>query len=952
MKLSSGVLRSLITTRWFLHSASEAIYYSIGGSPQSTIDYLDLKSVTKQNGRFSYKILLETQSGALEFSGISDEDCDKFISEVKRFAGRIVGGNLAKESSVILSAIKEFQRLKKGDYYLNQSKVAEARESLPSAVRFLFEHPFFCEECVPSELEDFVVDYQSFVDPYSPANLLRNARYVARKIQENAHVFNTVEKYPLTDEQREAVVTEEDNILLIAAAGSGKSSTLVAKVFYLLKEGQYRADQIIAFAFNKDAQLELTERIDELYKKFNWEGERVLARTFHGFCMEVLKTVNAKKPSITPVATAGKSQQLNYFNRLVKKLRASDPKFTSNLLNYYTIFKHPPPREGEINSIDDYNVYKKSLRGKGARDRKSGEWRVSLTSMGGVEVKSHEELSIANWLFLNGIRFEYEHRYDVDTANQKHRQYYPDFYYPDVKLWHEHFAIDDEEKAPKFFKEGYEDSVKWKRALHQKYNTQLFETHSAHFKDGTLFERLDDALKLAGIPRKPPSSEKLDELINEAFNPSRDLELIITFLKHFKTNNLNLQVVEERASQDPDPTRAKAFLKVFEPIYKAYESKLEQDREIDFEDLVHKACDYIESGAYQSCFKYLMVDEFQDASQDRLRLVKALASQHKHAKIFAVGDDWQSIYRFAGADLKVMKEFAETFGFTKQLKLTQTFRSVQQIVDVASEFVQRNSDQFKKLVTTLCKAKQDPVILRPYDPDDPERALNGILEAIQKRAQKESTNVSVFILTRYVAQKPSKIDDLSIRFEDITLEWKTIHASKGLEADYVILHYLDSGNYGFPSEFTDDPLLDLVIPEKEQFAHAEERRLLYVALTRAKRAVFGLYHPDFPSDFIRELRGIDGVKTHDERFAPKFAMGQSCPSCSSGNLFQSDGPKGPFLECDTHRCSFTTTIQCPECRLGTIVKRKAKNSGRAFYACNRFPACRHIYKNLAQEKKK
>ncbi|MDA7656395.1 UvrD-helicase domain-containing protein [Akkermansiaceae bacterium] len=944
MKLSSGVLRSLITTRWFLHSASEAIYYSIEGSPQSTIDYLDLKSVAKRNGTFSYIIIINTQSGALEFSGISNEDCDKFINEVERFAGRVVGNKLAKESPLILAATKEFQKIKGGDYYLNQSKVAAARESLPSLVSFLFEHPFFNEKFVPSDLKGFVADYKSFVDPNSSATLKRNAEYVAKKMAEYSHVFNTVEKFPLTDEQREAVVTEEDNILLIAAAGSGKSSTLVAKILYLLKEGQYSADQIIAFAYNKDAQLELTERIDELYEKFNLEGERVLAKTFHGFCMEVLTTVNAKKPSIAAVATAGKAQQLNYFIRLVENLRITNRYFTSNLLNYYSIFKHPPPREGEIESKADYNEYLKSLKGRGAKDPKTGSWRVSLKSISGVEVKSHEELRIANWLFLNGIRFKYEHRYDHDTADREHGQCYPDFYYPDAKIWHEHFAIDDEGKAPEFFEKGYEKSVKWKRALHKEKKTQLLETHSAHFKDGTIFERLDNALQVAGIPRNPPANEQLDELVNKTFNPSRDLELIITFLKHFKTNNLSLQVVGERAGEDADPERAKAFMDVFEPIYRAYESKLKQAREIDFEDLVNKACDQIESGAYQSRFKYLMVDEFQDASQDRLRLVKALAAQHKHTKIFGVGDDWQSIYRFSGADLKVMKEFPKTFGFTKQLKLTQTFRSVQQIVDVASEFVQRNPDQFKKLVTTLSKAKQDPVILRPYDPNKPEKTLEGILEAIQRRARKESANVSVFILTRYVSQRPSELDHLSRKFENITLEWKTVHASKGLEADYVIIHKLNNGNNGFPCEISDDILLDLVIPEREGFKHAEERRLLYVALTRAKRAVFGLYHPDFPSEFIRELWEIDGVKVHDKRFAPIVESGQLCPSCKRGRVFPIEGMEGPMLECNYQLCSFTTTIRCPECKLGTIVKRIAKASGKEFYACDKFPKCKHFYK--------
>lgn len=945
MKLSSGFFRNLVTTRWLLNSTRDAIYYSIDSSPEATIGYLDLRSITKHEGALSYKLLIKTQGRTLEFSGISIEDCDEFIREAEHFAGQVIGYNIEKESPSILTAIKQFQTIKAGNFYLNQSKVSEVRETLPKTVSLLFEHPFFNEEFVPRQLRAFAADFKSFVDPSSPATLKRNAEYVARKKAEYASVFDTVEKYPLTDEQREAVVTEEDNILLVAAAGSGKSSTLVAKILYLLKEGQYHAHQIIAFAYNKDAQLELTARIDDLFERFNWTGERVQARTFHGFCMEVLATVHDEKPCIAAVATASKTLQLNFFIQLVKQLQMSSPSFTADLLTYYSIFKLPSPREGEIESLADYNEYLKSLKGRGGRDPITGEWRVSLTSMNGIEVKSLEELRIVNWLFLNGIRFEYEKRYVYNTADQKHRQYYPDFYYPDADLWHEHFAIDSQGKAPKFLS-GYEDGVDWKRALHQAQQTHLFETRSAHFNDGSIFERLDQALMAANIPRNPPPATQLDALIEQAFNPSRDLELVITFLKHFKTNNLKPQTVHERAGQCADPTRATAFMRVFEPVYKAYQSLLEQAREIDFEDLVHKACAHIESRAYQSQYEYILVDEFQDASQDRLRLIKALAAQHKHAKLFGVGDDWQSIYRFSGADLKVMTGFAKIFGFTKQLKLTQTFRSVQQIVDVASEFVQRNPDQFKKVVKTLSTASQDPVILRPYDPGNPDKCLEGVIQAIQKRAQQESAHVSVFMLTRYVAQKPNNLNRLTTAYPNVSVEWKTIHASKGLEADYVIIHHMNNGNYGFPSEISDDPLLDLVIPENESYPFAEERRLLYVAITRAKRAVFGFYHPNSPSVFVRELSEIDGVKVEDARFAPVVEEGGTCPTCKHGKVYTRTGKNGVFLGCSNYPdCRFTTNLRCPECKIGNIVQRTAKNTGRPFYACDQFPKCKHIYRN-------
>ena len=944
MNLSSGFLRGLVATRWKLTCGSATIAYTIDGSSTTALSYLDLVSVTKHNSMVSYKLIIKSKLQQQEFSGISSEDCELFIEYVKKYAGGVIASRIDLQRGTMLSAIEQFENIKVGDFYLNQSKVAEVRDSLPQVVSQLIEHPFFDARRIDPHLQAFAQDFKYFGDSDSNYTIKRNAKYVARKKAEYASVFDTVEKYPLTDEQRTAVVTEEDNLLLVAAAGSGKSSTLIAKILYLLKEGQYNAEQIISFAYNKDAQLELTARIDALFERFNWNTSRVPARTFHGFCMEVLAAVNGEKPSISAVANSSKNQQLTYFNELVDDQCASNPSFATDLLTFYSIFKLPAPRDGEIESLSDYNHYLMSLRGRSGRDPITGEWRVELTAMNGLEVKSLEEIRIANWLFLKGIKFEYERPYEQHTADQEHRQYYPDFYYPDADLWHEHFAIDSQGRAPKFMQK-YEDGVSWKRALHKEKGTRLIETHSAHFQDGSVFDRLDQALRESNIPRHPPSNDQLEALIKKAFNPSRDLELVITFLKHFKTNNLDLHSLHKRAAQYSDPMRAKALLRVFEPVYEAYQARLEQAGEIDYEDLVHKACGHIETGAYQSHYEYILVDEFQDTSQDRLRLIKALAAQHKHSKLFGVGDDWQSIYRFSGADLKVMTGFPEIFGFTKQLQLSQTFRSVKQIVDVASEFVQRNPDQFKKTVETLTAANQDPVILTPYDPGHPDKCLESRLNAIQKRAQHEAVQVSAFILTRYVIQKPSNLNYLSTQYPNILVEWKTIHASKGLEADYVIIHHMNAGSYGFPSEMSDDPLLDLVIPENEVYPHAEERRLLYVALTRAKRAVFGFYNPNTPSAFVRELSDIDGVKVQDKRFDRVVESGQTCPKCKQGEVWARTGSQGPFLGCDHYpSCKFTTNIRCPECKLGVIVERTSKNTGNEFYACDQFPKCKHFYR--------
>ena len=184
----------------------------------------------------SYKLIINSKHQRQEFSGISSEECDRFIKQVKTYAAGAIALTIDAQQETVLAAIAQFEKMKEGDFYLNQSKVAEVRDSLPQVVSQLIEHPFFDAGRINPQLQAFSQDFKSFVDPNSDGTIKHNAEYVARKKAEYSSVFDTIEKYPLTDEQRTAVVTEEDNILLVAAAGSGKSSTLVAKILYLLRQ--------------------------------------------------------------------------------------------------------------------------------------------------------------------------------------------------------------------------------------------------------------------------------------------------------------------------------------------------------------------------------------------------------------------------------------------------------------------------------------------------------------------------------------------------------------------------------------------------------------------------------------------------------------------------------------------------------------------------------------------
>ena len=818
--------------------------------------------------------------------------------------------------------------------YLGQSDIRKWFKSLPDISNELA-HPYFDANLLAPEHRISISKITSLRSPASQLLAERNERYVSEAISRYSDLFSSLEKYPLTDEQMRAAVVDEDRNLLIAAAGSGKSSTIVAKVVYLLQNNLARPEEILVLAYNKDAQNDIDQRLKSLEDKVSFDEGGVRASTFHGLGMEILVRAENVKPSISEMATAGKSRLSKIFLDIINGIAQRDPQFSRQWNEFLAITKNATPDLFEINTRGEYEDYLSEI---GAKRKESplGESRLVLPTMDGREVKSMEEARIANWLFLNGIEYEYERRYQKDTATESRRQYYPDFYYPEFDLYHEHFALDQNGMPPGFIGNSYLEGVRWKRKLHSESGTKLIETHSADFREGTVFEKLEDSLSQHGITPKPRPHEEIDELIKKTFNPETDIGVISTFLRHFKANSATIESVRERSKHEHDQVRIRLFLDLFGKIYHDYQSRLHSRKEIDFEDQINKACDYMNGGKYQHAYKYILVDEFQDISQDRKRLIDALLNQADDIKLFAVGDDWQSIYRFSGADIDIMTHFSDHFGATSQNYLTRTFRSYQGIVDVASTFIQRNPDQIKKTVHAAEDVDGDLVVLQDYESESAQQDIvEEILDKLNRLAKKEKVQLSVFLLARYNHQRPRSLSTYSTRYPNLDIEFKTIHASKGLEADYVLLLNLEAGAYGFPSTITDDPLLHLVIPRTETFPDAEERRLLYVAITRAKRAAFICASRKDPSEFARELAEIPRVKT-----SSRWKRTHPCPSCDTGDLQRKIGRHGAFWGCSNYPdCQYTESVVCPECGKGKLVERKSQYG--SFLGCNQFPRCRY-----------
>lgn len=745
----------------------------------------------------------------------------------------------------------------------------------------------------------------------------------------------------LTEEQKQAVVCQAPHVLLVAAAGSGKSATIIAKLAFLQHQG-VQADEILCLAYNKDAAGDLKRRIRKMHHKMGFAGNSVQAHTFHSYCLQVIAQVNQYKPSISPLATSD-TALLDWIKLTTEALKQRQPRFARDFNQFMLLYDDAHSPITSFTTQDEYDKYMRSLNATRQYSATREQYEWSLQAINGQKVASLEERQIVNWLVINGVEFEYEKAYPLDTTTEQHRQYHPDFYYPEADLWHEHFALDRHGVAPEFIsgeQRDYEDGVKWKRTLHQTQHTALLETYSYQCSEGTIFTVLEDSLRKHGVSLNPMPQHELDKLVEQSFNPDKAFATIMQCLRHMKTNHLSLDTVEKRFNQHKHP-ESMAFFKVFTSLYRAYVEHLADTQTLDFDDLLYAGSEAIASHPAKHPIKYILVDEAQDMSSARINVLSALMKK-TGTQLFAVGDDWQSIYRFSGADIRFMTEFTSRYSPTQVLALTRTFRSNQGIVNVASAFIQQNPHQLNKQVSPAYYTTKHTVLLGSYSKFEEDAKCHQFLRGCQIRAMQAQEKRTVFILTRYNFQIPSNIEALNAAYPALNIRHSSIHRAKGLEADYVVVHHVNSGEHGFPAEKDDNPLLHNVMPPIEAFPYAEERRLLYVALTRAKHAVLLLYRQDVPSPFIRELAAYERVYGfHTELKGVKII---ACPKCDTGQLGLKKGKYGVFYGCsNTAHCSFTQHLTCPECHTGKIVRKKNRQ-GKTFYACNGYPTCTHIYK--------
>lgn len=724
---------------------------------------------------------------------------------------------------------------------------------------------------------------------------VNNEHFICNELERCSGYFDTVLSHPLDAQQREAIVSLEDNVLVISSAGSGKTMTTVGKVRYLIDVQNIAPEKILLITFTRKAAESLSERLGE---------KRLKCRTFHKLALEIIAEATGEKPTLT---------DKDFSAQVYHKLFTEDEDFHRAIVDYIIHSRYKMKDQFEYHTMEEY-----------MKDRKKYGIKAFFKDMDGRPVfcKSDEESRICDFLGSRNVNFRYEERYEINTADGNHRRYCPDFsIYIDTpngtrkRIYLEHFAIDENGNCPAFFSADdafhYKQGIHWKRQLHQLNGTILLETTSGGFHRGDVFEILSKQLLDLGVAFGYPSSKAL------ARDLAKQEEMILNTLTSFnhlqKSRNTNLDELQIQVAGTPDRFLLNGLVLPFVAAYKRMES---ERNEIDFTDAIIRATELCYNG-HRPDYDYILVDEFQDISLDRYRFLQSLRKNKPITKLFCVGDDWQSIYRFTGSDMALFKHFESFFGYTKKCLMETTYRFGEPAVQESSDFILANPEQEVKTVRPFNTELQTNLdFVSTLDRMDMVNAVKHIADLIPPDKEimllgRYTFDLGIFNKTDLSIHQGN--DKVYVIYGERKMPFMTVHQSKGLESDYIILLNCNGGSMGFPSDIADSPILKYVLSEPDEYAFSEERRVFYVGITRAKKHTWVLYDINKPSPFIREFKGVLPPDAMIDEVIPDECL---CPKCRCGRIREikrgiaKNGNPYAVLVCSNARygCDYRETV--------------------------------------------
>ena len=895
-----------------------------------------------------------------------------FSTSSQDLSGREAGDlNYQDLSNVLLSFQRDYAAFFSPEHYIShrdEQRLRETYEKYSARLSSKLIFQYVCNNAAALRIEIDVL--QRFLRQMGTLDVdvtAHNNTYVDRILQRDKEYFDNIlkqidPKIQLDEEQRRAVITDDDYCLLVAGAGAGKTTTMAAKVKYLVDKKHIDPSEIIVISYTNKAIGELRERINR--------GLGISAKicTFHAFAYDIVKQFSVEPPEIN-----FSSQQIIF--DMLEKAIFHNKQLMRNLVLFFGYYFDLAEDAFEFPDLNQYHLYRaaqdfETLKsGLGQYIKKVEQQRTKRTrTITGEYLRSMQEVQIANFLYLNGLDYEYERVYPFGSPS-RNKKYTPDFYISqgEHSAWLEHYALSESGYNSMFDSQQrsrYLQAISDKRRLHKANRTTLLETWSFYLDRRPLLEHLKEVLEGEGFILKPRNPEEVYKKIVETGKDKYIYKLILfmrEFIEQYKTTGYDeggFSILREKT----DNPRTLLFLEIAEQVYYHYQSVLKQRNQIDFADMINDAHFYLQEIERQNIplpYRYIIIDEFQDIARQRFNLTKRL-SQITQAKVVAVGDDWQSIYAFSGSDITLFTRFLELMGAGTELKITHTYRNSQELIDIAGGFVQKNSTQIRKQLVSP-KRLENPIVIEVFDDSfkPMERLSNTVERMVGEILSEYGEKSSILLIGRYNYDlyklcRTGKFKELSAgrvkseAYPSANITFMTAHSSKGLGYDNVILINMFEGKFGFPCQIEDDPIMKLVTYEDNSMPFAEERRLFYVAMTRTKNRVYIAAPKVRPSRFLVELIRDFKIPHSEEvnmQVADLFSL--RCPICGCPLKYEFNKNYGLNLWICTNEaelCDFMTNdkahmhdiLKCPKCADGYLIVRKNPKNGDVFYGCTNY----------------
>lgn len=716
----------------------------------------------------------------------------------------------------------------------------------------------FFEQCKLIDL-NFLTTARKDLEANRNYLLCYNDKFVDRRKREYAHLFET-EKFCLDEEQKKAIVTDDKYNLVVAAAGSGKTEVLATRIAYLIKQKPrcIKPNRILAIAFQDKARDDVEKRLAD-----NFDLNNVSVKTFHKLGKDIVEKHRGRKFLHNEILND--TRKLTEVKKIYKQ-KLQEKAFYDLFLEYLRFFNAKHNESAEKNAI---------LSQKEAS---------SYISINDTPVKSRAEKEIMDFFLthkINGKKIQIEYEPDF-------KQFQPDFRLTDFDLYIEHWGINKQGQTPDYFhitSEQYKAKMVKEKELFRTEKKLLVETFSYEYNEndrekfmGLVKERVLEKLQKGDSQEFELSPMTYEEIVEVAWAPYDDPtpKDIVNFIKNAKVYGLTPDRIVEKLRNGKWTPKQEAFARLSVEVYRKYEQFLRETGKIDFEDMINKAIESLlqDGSLYYNVYDHILIDEYQDISAQRNKLIGLLLGRNPRCKLFCVGDDWQSIMGFAGSNVNFFLNFAEYFPNPAITKIQTNYRSQSTIVNAGAALIANNGrNQIQKVTISKKVASKKIVIVssdhqeKKYEAKYFEQTAQDCVNRIAKLLKNGTSPNDILVLSRFISQ--AKIIDIfrekaqgkGISFPDKNEPLKrhqirltSAHGSKGQQAKIVFILNVIKDRYGFPSEIEDISIFEPVrenYPKQDQ--RQEERRLFYVAMTRAKEELVVYTWDPYLSQFVKEI---------------------------------------------------------------------------------------------------